>query len=462
MSESVHRAGSRKRWRCLARTGGGTALLLTVAVSFAVPSVRSQEHLDKETAKEQLEERKRELDAARQREEALSDDVETLAKERAELNEKLIATAARIQAREAKLSEIEKRLEQLESQQAELRASIGKRHDAIAKLLSAMQSMGREPPPALITQREDALAMVRSAMLLASIFPELKFQAESLSDDLSDLVRLGEGIREERAAHREETQKLRTEQLRIAGLIEQKKKKLALNKEELNRIRAAAKRHAEEVQFLGELLERMKKEIASAKADLEQAEPRGSDKARGAPQTSAPAPGTVELKPEENKQYALLSPGRIKPATPFEEAKGALPRPVYGETVLEFGDDGRHGAEAEGQWMRTRENAQVTSPADGWIVYAGDFRSYGQLLIIDAGGGYHVLLAGMERIDVDVGQFVLASEPVGVMGTTASQDEQDEAGTEKERPILYIEFRKDGRPVNPEPWWAESPEKVQG
>ncbi len=59
--------------------------------------------------------------------------------------------------------------------------------------------------------------------------------------------------------------------------------------------------------------------------------------------------------------------------------------------------------------------AQVTSPCDGWIVYAGEFRSYGQLLIMNAGGGYHVLMAGLSQIDVQPGQFVLASEPVGTM-----------------------------------------------
>jgi septal ring factor EnvC (AmiA/AmiB activator) len=133
--------------------------------------------------------------------------------------------------------------------------------------------------------------------------------------------------------------------------------------------------------------------------------------------------------------------------------------PVRGTTLVKYGDKQPHGGPSEGQWIRTRKNAQVVSPADGWIVFAGEFRSYGQLLIIDAGGGYHVLLAGMKRIDVDVGQFVLASEPVAVMASPASKDGQP---AEESRPALYIEFRKDGRPVDPAPWWAKTPEKVQG
>ena len=96
------------------------------------------------------------------------------------------------------------------------------------------------------------------------------------------------------------------------------------------------------------------------------------------------------------------------------------------------------------------------------MVYAGPFRSYGQLLILNAGDGYHVLLAGMERISVDIGQFVLTGEPVAVMGSGASQT----AATipmGSSQPALYVEFRKDGTPVDPGPWWArKESEKVRG
>ena len=96
------------------------------------------------------------------------------------------------------------------------------------------------------------------------------------------------------------------------------------------------------------------------------------------------------------------------------------------------------------------------------MVYAGPFRNYGQLLILNAGGGYHVLLAGMDRISVDLGQFVVTGEPVAEMG---------EAGARLRplfrlvpgRPVLYVEFRKDGTPVDPSPWWATNEgEKVRG
>ena len=124
------------------------------------------------------------------------------------------------------------------------------------------------------------------------------------------------------------------------------------------------------------------------------------------------------------------------------------------------GSDGAGGSE-RGISIATRAGAQVTTPCDGWVVYAGPFRSYGQLLILNAGGGYHVLLAGMERISVNIGQFVLTGEPVATMGTTAQV--ASILASAPSQPVLYIEFRKDGTPIDPGPWWATSEgEKVRG
>jgi septal ring factor EnvC (AmiA/AmiB activator) len=134
--------------------------------------------------------------------------------------------------------------------------------------------------------------------------------------------------------------------------------------------------------------------------------------------------------------------------------------------MREFGaPDGMGGAE-RGVSLLTRAGAQVTAPCDGWVVYAAPYRSYGQLLILNVGGGYHVLLAGMERTTVEVGQFVLTGEPVAIMGSGAQVASTSVAGanvTGIGQPMLYIEFRKDGTPVDPAPWWATTEsEKVRG
>ena len=138
-----------------------------------------------------------------------------------------------------------------------------------------------------------------------------------------------------------------------------------------------------------------------------------------------------------------------------------MPLPVNGVRIREFGAPDGLGGTEKGLSIATRAGAQVTAPCDGWVVYAGPFRNYGQLLILNAGGGYHVLLAGMERISVDLGQFVLTGEPVAVMGGGSQVAATLASGSSQ--PVLYVEFRKDGTPVDPSPWWAASEgEKVRG
>lgn len=138
-----------------------------------------------------------------------------------------------------------------------------------------------------------------------------------------------------------------------------------------------------------------------------------------------------------------------------------LPLPAGGAVLKAFGTDDGYGGQEKGMSLTTRVEAQVASPSDGWVVYAGPFRSYGQLLIINAGGGYHILLAGMDKITVELGQFVLSGEPVAVMGRGPQLVSSASLGTAQ--PILYVEFRKDGNSIDPTPWWATSEsEKVRG
>ncbi|MFZ3361261.1 MAG: peptidoglycan DD-metalloendopeptidase family protein, partial [Xanthobacteraceae bacterium] len=135
--------------------------------------------------------------------------------------------------------------------------------------------------------------------------------------------------------------------------------------------------------------------------------------------------------------------------------------PVNGVSIREFGGSDGVGGTQKGLSIAARPGAEITAPCDGWVVYAGPFRSYGQLLILNAGGGYHVLLAGMDRISVDLGQFVLTGEPVAVMGAATQATATPSTGAKE--PVLYVEFRKDGAPIDPSPWWATNEgEKVRG
>ena len=157
---------------------------------------------------------------------------------------------------------------------------------------------------------------------------------------------------------------------------------------------------------------------------------------------------------------ALKDPGRLSPGDRLRFGQGNAAVAGQRRQNPEFGAPDGLGGTEKGLSIATRAGAQVTAPCDGWVVYAGPFRNYGQLLILNAGGGYHVLLAGMERISVDLGQFVLTGEPVAVMGA-GPVAAAIAAGASQ--PVLYVEFRKDGTPVDPGPWWAQSEgEKVRG
>ena len=108
-----------------------------------------------------------------------------------------------------------------------------------------------------------------------------------------------------------------------------------------------------------------------------------------------------------------------------------------------------------------RENGVVVAPSDGWVLFSGPYRSYGQLLIISAGDGYYVIMAGMARTNVTAGQFVLAGEPVASMGDGAARTAATIA-IGASQPILYVEFRKDGASIDPGPWWAMSDSRKVG
>lgn len=436
--------------------------LLVVGLVCALPSLaEAEDDLSRDEAKQKLDQTEQKLQSSRAKEQGLAQDLAALAEERAKLNSELIEAGKTVQASEAKLSETEAKLAELTEQVNVIQNSITERKEAIVKMLSAMQRIGRTPPPALVTRRDDALAVVRSAMLLADVFPELKYQADNLSRELEGLVTLENGIRDQRDAEKRETDRLSTEQASLDRLLEERKRATAQGEAELADIRRSAAEQAQAVTDLNELIERLDDQIAKVEIAQYDAEVAAERALRAREQKQALATpdneSVVEIKPASTR-VAFASPDRLKPALPFETAKGTLRLPAQGKRVKGFGDADAAGSTLKGISLQTRGEARITAPADGWVVYAGEFRSYGQLLIINAGGGYHVLLAGMSRIDVSLGQFVLAGEPIAVMGNSAAPSQ----GGDSLRPVLYVEFRKDGRPIDPDPWWAEASEKVQG
>jgi septal ring factor EnvC (AmiA/AmiB activator) len=346
----------------------------------------------------------------------------------------------------------------------------------LGQLLTVLQRMGSNPPPAMITHRKDALAMVRSAMMLSTVFPEHRDKALLLKRELDKLDRVLAEETKQRDLVKSEHERLAAEQARLDPLIEAKRLAITETEQELAGLRTLAKTQAKSVLDIRDLIKTLDKAVADKTAlgayetELAEAVLAGHEPEPPAAVPTSPDAGEAlagDAAPDIQAgstperplaaDVAFLDPGRIKPAVPFDKAKGLLPSPVRGDMILSFGQKTRSGSKSKGIAYATRAQAQITSPCDGWVVYAGEFRSYGQVLIINAGGGYHLLLAGMAQINVQVGQFVLSSEPVGKMG--AARQSADGAG-EPAPPILYLELRSKERPINPDPWWGPSGQKV--
>jgi len=399
-----------------------------------------------------LRQRDQDLEAARaeqkkaiENEKKLRAEIDALGEDRRKFNQALIDGAAKVKDIEKRLTANEPRIKPLQDQERALRASLDERQSVIAEVLAALQRIGRRPPPAIMVSPEDALQSVRTAILLGAVLPEMREKARALAADLSELVRIRNGIAAEKTRLTADLAALSEERQRMSVLIEERKNKQAETEKALESERQNAIALSRQVNTLQDLITRLELGIsAAAKAARNAARLAEEPKAGERPDLAA-----------------LKDPGRLEPAVAFASLKGYLPMPANGVKIREFGAaDGLGGVE-KGISVTTRPGAQVTAPCDGWVVYAGPFRSYGQLLILNAGGGYHVLLAGMDRISVDLGQFVLTGEPVGVMGSSTQVAAAVPIASSQS--VLYVEFRKDGTPVDPGPWWATSEsEKVRG
>ncbi|QLH69389.1 murein hydrolase activator EnvC family protein [Rhodopseudomonas palustris] len=397
-----------------------------------------------------IKQHEQELEAARaqqksaaEQQDKLKADLAAIGADRTKLNQELIDVAAKVRAVETRISDAEARLRPLDAREAEIRTSLDARRGEIGEVLAALQRAGRRAPPALLVRPEDALESLRTAILLGAVVPELRTRAERLATDLGELIAVRQKIAAERDQLATDRSHLTTDQTRLAALVEERQRQQSAVEKDIEAERGRALTLSRQVDSLQGLIAKMEQDLKSA-----------AKAAAAADQKGAPAAGKANL-------AALKDPGRLSPAIAFASAKGMLPLPVNGTKIREFGRPDGVGGVERGISLSTRAGAQITTPCDGWVVYAGPFRSYGQLLILNAGGGYHVLIAGMERISVNIGQFVLTGEPVATMGSTSRVASILAANASQ--PVLYVEFRKDGTPIDPGPWWAANEgEKVRG
>ena len=396
------------------------------------------------------------LDAAEAQRRKLESDIEAIRTDRARLNAALIETTGKIRDSETRAEAAQKRLAALQGNEEAIRVSLGNRRAIVGEVLASLQRMGRRPPPALLVRPEDMLSAIRTSMLLGAVLPEMRAETEALAADLAQLVTLRTAISGERDTLSRELAGMREERQRLSMLVEARQQALSAAQRDLEAQHDRSNELSRKAASLRDLIASVESDAVNQRAPDEAAKAETARKQADAVKND----GKTRLAGLPGSPFNDVA--RLAPAIAFGEARGLLPLPVNGSLIKAFGAPDGFGSTEKGLSVSTRPQAVVTAPCDGWIAYSGPYRTYGQLLIINAGSGYYVVLAGMERINVDVGQFVLTGEPVATMGDgTAKTAAAIAIGAAQ--PVLYVEFRKDGTPIDPGPWWAR-PEmkKVRG
>ena len=438
-----------------ARRGGLAALPLSIALlaagltgAWSAAQTTAPAPQAAPGSPDAIKQRSQELEAARaeqtraaETQAKLRGEIAAIGQDRSKLNQQLIDSAAQVRGLEDRMSATETRLHSLDGREQELRNNLNSRRAEMIEVLAALQRAGRRTPPALLVRPEDALQSLRTAMLLGAVVPELRARAEVIANQLGELVALRKAIAGERDRLAADRDHFKGDQTRLAALIDERQRQQSTKEKDMAAESARAIALSKQADDLQGLIARMEQDVKTA------AKAAATAKEQGTPSSGDPA--------------QLKNPRRTSPAIAFASAKGMFAFPVSGNRLRDFGSSDGAGGVEKGISLAARPGAQVTTPCDGWVVYAGPFRSYGQLLILNAGGGYHVLIAGMERISVNIGQFVLTGEPVATMGATSQV--ASIFAPNVSQPVLYVEFRKDGTPIDPGPWWASKEgEKVRG
>jgi murein hydrolase activator len=400
------------------------AVLLAVAIVAACPA-RAQN-----SPQQKLNEVERQLEQSRQRQQKLVKQAQDLAGQIQVLRDNAVRAAAGAQAQEATLDRLDGELAKLTAQEQVEAAELQRKRAAEGRVLMALAQLARDPPTALALSPVPPVNAVRGGLLLGRAVPPLAAKARTLGDEIARLEAVRTQIATAEAAHRTAGEGWARDEAQIAVLIARKQTLRQQTQQGLaeNRRRQAAL--AAKAGSLRDLIARLEAERVAAERQ-----------ARLESRSHGTAPSAV------TNPMPVGSPPGIRS---IAQAKGHFAVPATGPLVVRFGETESGGVTSKGLTFETRPGAQVVAPFDGRVMYAGPFKGYGQILIIGHGGGYYSVLAGLDRIEQSVGQWLVAGEPVGTMPEG------------NQRPRLYLELRDNGRPVNPLPWLAIHDEKVNG
>ena len=354
------------------------------------------------------------------------------------ISKDMIASAKQIQNSEEKISRMESELETLRADLKKTEENFVVEDDNLIKTLSALQNLALKPTEALFVQPLTPVEIIRSAMLLREAAPYLQENAARIREDLEKIEAQKNLVEKQVARIIRQKKILEKEHEQMKALVQRKSK--IRNAVEIKSVKAKKKveQLASQANDLRDLLNKLEKQ-RQEKLRRQEEERRRLAELKAAEARRA----AEETKKLEEKQRADLI--KFKPEVinevgeNFVKAKGHLLRPARGPVVTAYGEQMSKGVTSKGIIIKTRSQAQVISPYDGTVIFAGPFRGYGNLIIIEHGQGYLSLLAGLEEVDCELGQMLLAGEPVGQM---------PESGDAR----LYVELRKDNHPVNPLTW----------
>ncbi|TDQ64239.1 septal ring factor EnvC (AmiA/AmiB activator) [Maritalea mobilis] len=424
--------------------------ILLLSTMMLVPSLgQFNDPTTTQDAQIELDQVKLTIELTEERVNELKAQVEELSGDRTQQTAALIESAQRVKLAEIEASAIAERLAGLRAEEETIRATLDDENQEIGTLLTALQQLGRNPPPALIIEPGNAVNSARAGSLLASVLPQLASRADAVRLELDALLAIAEEAEAEQKLLVANLTVLREERLRIATLIEARKRGLARVNQELDAEQREAELLASRATSLTQLIKTLEDKVQSV-----------SDANAEADAADAAQSNVGEELEQSVIDLALADKSRTEPAFPFALGKGHLTPPVVGVEVVSYGADDRFGGTSQGAYIVTRAEAQIVAPADGWVVYKGPYLNYGQIIILNMGQGYHLLLAGMESADVALGQFVLMGEPLGKMGErTNSQTIATSAGNS--RPTLYIEIRNEDTPIDPTGWWDKGSRTAQ-
>jgi septal ring factor EnvC (AmiA/AmiB activator) len=374
-----------------------------------------------------------ELQRTRAQDKALAEREAALQKELDDLRSQLVEAAAAARAHEDGVRDHRRALAAIEDEEKAKTAALDGRRRQLSDLLMALTRHARRPPEALVALPASPEDTIRAALLLAAAVPELEAEASTLKADIDDLEATRRTAAATRKGLEQESHDLARERGRLETLVAQRAKLQQQTQAERRKAQADADRLAGEAKDIKDLMDRLEAERASHAAEA----------AKRAQRKPVPVPAPVAPR---------RSAGSVEIA--------GLPRPiapVTGRLLSSFGSRGEGGSVSRGITLEVAQGTAVLAPFPGRVVYAGPFRDYGQLLIIEHGEGYHLLLAGLGRIDSALGESVMAGEPIGIVGNTSGAVA---GGRLPSR--LYLELRRNGRPIDPMPWLGASTDKVSG